>query len=106
MSVEIEGLEDLEEELQGLAERLERAGGEISMNELFTDSFMKSYTEFDSLDEFFAESPWVVESESDFENIPADEIDAYVENRTDFESWDAMLRAGGREYVFREAADR
>lgn len=105
MSVEIEGLEDLEEELQGLAERLEQAGGEIPMTELFTDNFMTSYTEFSSLEEFFDESPWVVESESDFEAIPADKFDTYVDKHTDFDSWDAMLHAAGREYILREVAE-
>lgn len=105
MSVEIEGLEDLKEELQGLAERLEQAGGELPMTVLFTDNFMKSFTEFTSLEEFFDESPWRVESDDDFEAIPADEFDAYVDKHTDFDSWDAMLRAAGREYILREVAE-
>jgi hypothetical protein len=104
MSVQINGLEGLGQELEDLVERIEQAGGEVPMDELFTEDFMQSYTEFRSLEEFFAESPWRVESGSDFEDIPVDEFDSYVDEHTDFDSWDAMLQAGGREYFLREAA--
>lgn len=106
MSVEIEGLDDLEAELKGLAEGIERAGGEIPMTDLFTDEFMKSFTQFDSLGAFFDGSPWSVRSESDFDAIPADEFDAYIEGSTNFDSWDTMVRVAGREFLLREVAER
>lgn len=104
MSIEIEGIEELEAELQGLADRLEQSGGEIPMDDLFTEDFMESYTEFDSIEAFLDESPWYVESESDFESIPADDFDVFVDEHTDFDSWETMVQAAGREYVLRQAA--
>lgn len=47
-----------------------------------------------------------IESEADFDAIPADEIDIYVGEHTDFVSWVAMLQAAGREYLLREMAER
>lgn len=106
MSVEIEGLDELEGELEELVDRLERTGGELPMSKLFTPDFMQSYTEFDTLRTFMDASPWAIDSAEDFEAIPAAEFDRYVDDHTDFASWDAMLRAAGREYVLREIADR
>lgn len=106
MSVEIEGLDELEGELEELVNRLEQAGGELPMSELFTPDFMQSYTEFESLRTFMDASPWAIDSAEDFEAIPAAEFDQYVDEHSDFASWDAMLRAAGREYVLREVAER
>lgn len=58
MTVEIRGLEELEEELRGLAEHLEAEGGELSMKALLTDEFMAAYSTYESLDAFFERSSW------------------------------------------------
>lgn len=104
MSVQIDGLDELEHELENVLSQIEEAGGEVPMEELFTEDFMQSYTDFCDLESFFTESPWTVKSESDFEEIPVEEFDAYVDEHTDFDSWDAMLQTGGREYLLRETA--
>lgn len=97
MAVEITGFDDLD----GLREHVESSGGEVPMGELFTSDFMQNYTEFSSFEAFLGQSPWTVETQADFESIPADELDAYVEDRTGFDSWETMLSVGGREYVLR-----
>lgn len=104
MSVQIDGLDELDHELENVLSQIEEAGGEVPMEELFTEDFMRSYTDFRDLETFFAESPWTVESESDFEEIPIAEFDAYVDEHTDFDLWDAMLQTGGREYFLRKTA--
>lgn len=98
MDIEIEGLDDLQDQLEQLAE-LE---GGVPMGEIFTPEFMVMYTEFDSFDEFIEESPWSVESREDFEAIPEDEFDEYIREHTDFPSWEVMYQTGGERYFERK----
>lgn len=97
MAVEITGFDDLD----GFRERVESSEGEVPMTDLFTPDFMQNYTEFTTFDAFLDRSPWPVETQEDFEAIPADELDAYVRERTGFDSWETMLSVAGREYVLR-----
>lgn len=104
MSVHIEGFDEFKDELEQLSERAKGidGGNEVPMDELFRPDFMRTHTKFDSLDEFFEESPWTVESRDDFKQIPEDEFDEYVNEHTGFNSWDAMLSSAGREWVARQ----
>ncbi|ADB63989.1 conserved hypothetical protein (plasmid) [Haloterrigena turkmenica DSM 5511] len=104
MSVRIEGFEELSDRLSQLSRDAESIDGEntVPMTELFPPDFMQTYTEFDSLEEFFDESPWVIESQEDFESIPEKKFDDYVDNHTGFNSWEVMLKAAGREWVGRK----
>lgn len=97
MSVEIEGLDNL-------ADFLNDISGEntVSMDELFTKGFMATNTEFESISEFFDKSPWSVESQEDFEQIPQEKFDAYVDKHTGFNSWEAMMKAAAREWITRQ----
>lgn len=101
MSVEISGLDDLEDSISELVERVESFGGELPMDELFAEDFMQAYTEFDTFERFLEESWWSVESQEDFERLPADEFDRYIDEHTGFNDWETMLRAAGREYIMR-----
>jgi hypothetical protein len=98
MSVEITGFE----ELGDLRDRLDSAGGEVPMTELFPPDFMTNYTEFEDFDQFLERSRWEIETQADFEEIPEDQFDEYVDERTGFDSWETMLSAAGREYVMRQ----
>lgn len=104
MSVHIEGFDEFREELDQLKERTKDldGGNEIPMDELFRSDFMQTYTEFDSIADFFEESPWNVQSQEDFKQIPEDKFDQYVDTHTGFNSWEAMLKAAGREWVARQ----
>jgi hypothetical protein len=98
MSVEIEGFDELERNLQDLGQE------DVPIVELFPPDFMATHTEFDSIAEFFESSPWEVESRLDFEAIPEDNLDGYVDRHTGFNSWESMLSAGAREWAFRQLA--
>ena len=99
MSVEISSFEDFTDELDELQERVETIDGKkaVSITELFPPDFMQTFSEFDSIQQFFGESPWTVESEADFRAIPEDPFDAYVDDHTGFDSWETMLSAAARE---------
>lgn len=106
MSVEIEGFEELTEKLNRLKKNAEAVDGEnaVSFDELFTPNFMRTYTEYDSIETFFERSPWTVETQDDFERIPEDDFDHYVDEHTGFNSWEAMLSAAAREWLGRQLA--
>lgn len=98
MGVDIEGLDELEEQLNQLAD-LE---GGVPMEELFTQEFMLMYTDFNSFEEFIETSQWTVESQEDFEAIPEDAFDDYVDEHTEFAAWEPMLRTGAERYLQRK----
>lgn len=106
MSVEIRGFEELADELDQLQERVDAVDGEtsVSFDELFPTDFMETYTEFGSIEAFLEASPWTVESDADFEAIPGDEFDEYVDDHTEFDTWEAMLSAAAREWIGRKLA--
>ncbi len=101
MSVQIEGFEELADQFDELSTSLD-VEQDIPMEELFTDGFMATNTDFDSISEFFEESRWTVESEEDFEKIDEAEFDRYVDKHTGFSSWEAMLSAAAREWLTRQ----
>ena len=104
MSVRIEVFEGLEEQLRELTDAHESVDGshEIPMDELFPPDFMRTYTGFDSLEDFFDKSSWTVETREDFEQIPEKDFDEYVHRHTGFSEWDSMLTAAGREWITRQ----
>lgn len=104
MSVRIQGFEEFTDELDQLQERAESINGEteVSMAELFPPDFMQTYTNYESIAEFFERSPWTVETENDLQQIPEKKFDAYIDEHTGFSSWDAMLSAAAREWVVQQ----
>ncbi|MGN8217265.1 hypothetical protein ACTG0T_02780 [Halococcus morrhuae DSM 1307] len=104
MSVEIKGFEELAGKLDRLAENADSIDGEntVSFDELFTPEFMQTYTEYDSIESFFGQSRWTVETQDDFKHIPEDDFDRYVDDHTGFNSWEAMLSAAAREWTTRQ----
>ncbi|WP_435348608.1 hypothetical protein [Haloarchaeobius sp. HRN-SO-5] len=76
----------------------------LTVEDLFFDGFVTEYTDFDSFDGFVDESPWTIESASDFEDVPRDALDEYVAENTEFENWKWMVRAASEEYVQRKTS--
>lgn len=75
---------------------------EIPFEQLFTEEFMQLYTEFVSFDTLLEASHWEVEDEEDFEAIPEDEFDTYVDKHTDFPSWEVMYQTAAQRFLERQ----
>lgn len=75
---------------------------EIPIKQLFTEEFMQLYTEFVSFEALLEASPWEVEDEEDFEAIPEDEFDTYVDEHTDFPSWEVMYQTAAQQFLERQ----
>lgn len=104
MGVEIEGFDELQDELERLAEKAMGLEGtnEVSFEELFTPSFMATHTDFATFEEFMEASPWTVESQADFEAVPEQEFDVYVAENTRFQNWEAMLGKAAEQWAARQ----
>lgn len=68
----------------------------IPFAELFPEEFMRLYTEFTSIEQFFEASEWEVETQEDLEAIPEAPFDRYINEHTDFPSWEVMYQTAGQ----------
>jgi len=67
---------------------------------LFSQPFMRDHTEFESFDSFCAHSPWSIDTVCGVQNVSRTQLDDYVAETTDFETWEAMkTRAAAEEIV-------
>jgi hypothetical protein len=99
--IRITGLDEMQRKLANLARRAENASGSVAFEELFPPEFMRRYTEFKTIDDMFAASPWTVESAEDFERVPEQEWNRYVSDKTKFKTWNDMQAKAGEEYLER-----
>jgi hypothetical protein len=97
MSVNVDGMDELTQQLDSLAEE-----HSIPITELLTPHFMQTHSEAESFEAFVEESPWSIETEDDFKSIPEAEWDDYVKEHTVFKDWNAMLSTAFREWVSRK----
>ena len=103
--VEVSGLDEMRRNLEDLQREIETVAREgIPLTELLPIDFLRKHTEFESLQDMFQASGFVVESREDFEKIPDDEWDNFVRSHTRFSSWEEMLGAAGEEWVSRKLA--
>ncbi|MFC7188165.1 hypothetical protein [Halorubrum yunnanense] len=104
MEIEIDGIDEAIDTLEDMEEKAEEIDGDndVPLNELFTNDFLQRYTEFASLEEFFEESPWVVESDDDIDAIPQEEMDEYVNEHTTFDDTDEMTGEAATEWAAKQ----
>ncbi|OLS34439.1 hypothetical protein BTR22_18585 [Alkalihalophilus pseudofirmus] len=100
--MEIKGLGELEKKLKQMQKGAERASGERSATDIFTDDFMLKYTKHPSIDRFFEASPFTIETNEDLENTDEKELDVYVNDVTKFTTWEEMLGKAAEEYLIKQ----
>ncbi|MFK7696405.1 hypothetical protein [Paenibacillus sp. HJGM_3] len=92
------GFRDLERHLKKIAKDIEKQSEEeVPVQALLNEAFMEQYTEFNSFDAFLEALP-----DGSFEDMLAnqrDMVDTFVNEKTNFESWDAMLYKAGEIYM-------
>ncbi len=99
-SFEIKGLDEIQNNLNRLTNEFEKFSGPqaVTLNDLFPHEFMSKHTRFASIDELLKKSPFKVESEEDFKDIPEEAWDVYVRENTPFKSWAEMQSKAAEEY--------
>jgi len=97
----IKGLDGLQRKLDDLANKAAEIDGshELSLTELFPDYFMLRFTQFSTMEEMFASSGFEINTQQDFENIPEDKWDSFIEAHTQFPSWYEMKQAAANEWI-------
>ena len=89
---ELKGFKELSKNLNKLTKEMKSLEKQdISFDELFKPEFMRKYTQFKTINEMVDKSPFKVENEEDFKNIPDEKWDNYVREKTSFQSWDEMM---------------
>jgi hypothetical protein len=98
--VKIKGFDKFQKELKRLQKTAKKLDGTLSvpLTDLFTASFMRRYTQFDSFEDFLASGGFVVNSQEDFEAIPDKDMDAHVAKTTRFATWEEMFSKAAELY--------
>lgn len=102
--VEIKGLDKLEKELGKLQKRAEKLDGEhqVKLEDLFPPEFMRAHTQHPTMEAMFEASAFNPQSQEDLEAIPQAELDTFVAETTDFNSWDEMMGRAAEEYFSKQ----
>ncbi|MCI3922956.1 hypothetical protein MO973_22295 [Paenibacillus sp. TRM 82003] len=90
--------DDLLKDLQG--QNKQEDPNEISLDQLFNESFMKKHSQFANFAEFLEKGNFQATTHEDMNNIHEELLDRHVDRETDFPNWSSMLRAA------KDVADR
>lgn len=97
----IKGLNDIQKQLKNIENGSRELAKKksVSFNELFTDSFMKKYTDFPNLEAMLKTFGYNDFTNEDFLAIPDEEINQKVSSSTKFDSWQAMIDKAAELYA-------
>jgi len=104
MDIQVGGLEQLEERVNGALERIGelQAGTWINSDSFFPEPFMQEHTDYDSFDAFCADAPWSVSEAGAVERVADRKLNAHVAATTVFEDWEAMKTAAAEKKILAE----
>jgi hypothetical protein len=69
----------------------------ITFDDLFPETFMKIHTNCNSIEDFLA--PMNVTTNEDFENLPDEELEAHVQEVTNFNNWTDMRHSAWSDFL-------
>lgn len=64
---------------------------DATLDDIFSLAFMTQHTQVKSIGEFFVSGGFMPEDMQDICELPREELDAYVQQQTDFDNWNQML---------------
>jgi|SRR5690554_2966397 len=103
MALKIKGLDQLSKSLNQMKNNLESLDGQnsVPLDEVFTSNFMKTYSSFESLDNFLVDGGLVTGkvTQESFDAIPIDRLDLWVQKETSFHTWTEMLSQATQEWL-------
>ena len=97
--MKVKGFDDFQKRLDEIAENAQELEGqnEVPFSELFTDSFLKKHTDFDSFEAF--ENAPIFNQYDSFETIPDLEFDIFIKENSKFKNWEEMYSKASKEYI-------
>ena len=104
MGIDTSGFDDLADKLDEMQESVKEIDGshQVPLTELFPSKFMRRHTDAHDVDQFLENSPWNIESQADFEDIPEIELDQYVDQHSEFRTWEQMQSKAAQEWMERQ----
>lgn len=84
--IKFDGFDEFEKELDKLSKQINNISGNIPLDELLNDDFIRKHTQFANLYEFLDYGGFVINSEEDFDAIPQEKLDEHTAKTTDFEN--------------------
>lgn len=72
---------------------------EVPIEKILNNKFMKTYTKFESVDDFFTSGGYNINSTEDLEQIPDEDLDKYVSSVSKFKTWEEMLGEASSDYL-------
>ena len=104
MSKKDTGFDDLMKQLNKMETAAKELDGthDVNIEEVFDIKFMRKYTTYDDFDAFLVGGGFKVESQQDFEELPEDQLDSYIQRTTKFDSWQSMLSEATEQYVVKK----
>lgn len=101
MSFKITGLKEFQKKLDDLERKAKALHGEheVSFAELFNVSFMRQYTNFDSMDALIEAGGFKVDNADDFKAIPEQEWDDHISKTTRFGNWQEMMEQASTDWA-------
>jgi len=99
--IKFEGFEEVGKQLEELGERASQMDGnqEVPMSELLEPGFMARNSKFLSFDELVEASGYKIDNLDDFEKIPDNEWDEFIEKNTSFATWQDLISAASAEWA-------
>ena len=71
----------------------------IPFSDLFTDSFMRKYTNYLTFDELMKAGRFQAKTTEEFQAIPDDSFNTHIAATTKFKTWEDMLGEATSQYV-------
>lgn len=96
-NIDLSGLEKFKKELNQKVQNFNSKPKTFA--DVFDSSFMNTYTKFSSIDDFFNNGGFSINSKEDLENINESDLDKYVSNNSTFSSWNEMQKTASVEYA-------
>lgn len=100
--MKITGLNDFQKQLKQMQRGAKELSGsnQIPITDLFTDEFLRNYTKFQSFNDF--ENQKIFKKYPTIEEIPDEEMDSFVVDHSEFNSWQEMIESASSEFVIKK----
>ncbi|PID81250.1 MAG: hypothetical protein CR995_00290 [Clostridiales bacterium] len=70
-----------------------------NITEVFDGDFMKNNTQFSDITSFFSEGGFSIDKLADIKNLPLDQLNKFVGEKTNFGNWQEMLQSAAAKFL-------
>jgi len=99
-------LDRLAEDLEKNSQKSNKPLGMVSFTDLFTPSFMSTYTQFANFGELLVVGKFNVNSLEDFMALLNDEFDKFIKKTTKFKNWEEMQSTAVADYFKKQEGSK